>query len=298
MNDRLQLDHGINSLQLDCDEIKTFIFDCDGVLWKGSTLIPKTIETLKYLKSLNKKLLFVTNNSTSSRASYLQKFRKFGLDFIQENEIIGTAYIAALYLKKHLNPQKKVYLIGMQGLKDELSRLNIQIKQDNDYISCMDDMKIIKSDPEIGAVLIGFDIFVNYTKFAKAHTFLLQQDVLFIATNVDSTFPTENGSLPGTGSLVATLSTCTKRSPIVLGKPNTQMLDILISEFDLDPKCTCMIGDRLDTDIAFGKNGNLSTILVLTGVSKREDVDKSLVKPDIILDSIADLLNLKHENFQ
>ena len=272
-------------------DISTFIFDCDGVLWRGSTLIPKTIETLQFLYNLKKKLLFVTNNSSSSRATYLLKFRKLGLDFIQEKDIVCTAYITALYLSKHLEFGKKVYVIGMQGLKEELNNFNIGIKQDDFNISSLEDLQNITTDSEIGAVIVGFDIFVNYTKLARAHTFLSQNDVLFIATSPDSTYPTKNLNLPGTGALVQSLVTSTKRVPIILGKPNSGMLDLLLKEYNLDSKSTVMIGDRLDTDVIFGKNGNLYTILVLSGVSKREDVEKVEIKPDEIMDSIADLMN-------
>jgi ribonucleotide monophosphatase NagD (HAD superfamily) len=99
----------------------------------------------------------------------------------------------------------------------------------------------------------------------------------------------ENGTLPGTGSIVSSIITSTNRQPIVLGKPNLEMLNILLEKFNLNPLETCMIGDRLDTDILFGKKGNLHTILVLSGVSTLKDVENSLIKPDLVINSIVDL---------
>jgi phosphoglycolate/pyridoxal phosphate phosphatase family enzyme len=274
---------------------KNYIFDCDGVLWKGSTLIPGVIETLKVLKSKNKKLLFVSNNSTSSREEYLQKFKKFGIDFIEKSDIINSGYIAALYASKL---KKKVFVIGMDGLIQELKEENIEILENSFLIKEFKDMKLLSTENQVGAVVVGFDLNINYTKLALAHALLKDKDVEFIATNTDSTFPMENGTLPGTGSIVSSIVTSTNRQPIVLGKPNLEMLNILLQKFNLNPLETCMIGDRLDTDILFGKNGNLHTILVLSGVSTLEDVENSLIKPDLVIESIADLRTTAPEAFR
>jgi 4-nitrophenyl phosphatase len=265
-----------------------YIFDCDGVLWKGSSLIPGVVETLKFLKTQNKKLLFVSNNSTASREEYLLKFKKLGLDFIQKSEIVNAGYIAALYASKL---KKKVFVIGMSGLLAELHQQNVDIYENNFVISQIQDMKLLEIKDQVGAVIVGFDLNINYTKLALAHLLLKDEAVEFIATSPDSTFPMENGTLPGTGSIVSALITSTKREPIVLGKPNLEMLTLLLQEFKLDPSQTCMIGDRLDTDILFGKNGNLYTILVLSGVSSFKDLENSCIKPDLVLDSIASLID-------
>lgn len=281
---------------MNLENYKNYIFDCDGVLWKGSSLIPGVVETLKLLHSKNKKLLFVTNNSSKTRLEYLSKFKDFGLDFIQKQDIITSGYIAALYTSSKI--KDKVYVIGMQGLLKELQEENIQIFQNSSFIiKDFTDMKLLDVPQDVGAVIVGFDLHVNYTKLAIAHLLLKNKNVLFIATNVDSTFPMENGTLPGTGAIVSSLINSTSRNPVVLGKPNLEMLNVLMQKFDLNPQETCMIGDRLDTDVLFGKNGNLFTILVLSGVSTLKDLENSRIKPDLVLDSIADLyLNKEIQN--
>ena len=208
-------------------------------------------------------------------------------------DIVGSAYVAALYIKNNLK-SGKVYLIGMKGIEDELRNLGIEFiggESDSEHI-VLDDLKYLKPDPEIGAVVVGLDVNLNYKKLAKAHIYLSNPNVLFVATNLDSTFPCDQVDLPGTGSIVSCLAQSLNRSPIILGKPNVEMLNLLLSEFHLDSKSTVMIGDRLDSDIAFGKNGNLFTILVLTGVSNRKDVEDCDFKPDLILESVGDLTSL------
>ncbi|PKK74565.1 HAD-like protein [Rhizophagus irregularis] len=124
----------------------------------------------------------------------------------------------------------------------------------------------IKQDPEVGAVLCGFDININYLKYAKAYTYLHSNpECLFLLTNDDPTFPA--------------------------GKPNKPMLDCIVQKLSLNPERTCMIGDRLSTDILFGINGNLGTLLVLTGVTEEKDIlaENARIIPDYYISSLGDI---------
>jgi 4-nitrophenyl phosphatase len=138
-------------------------------------------------------------------------------------------------------------------------------------------------DPAVAAVVCGLDTSINYTKLSKAFQYLTRNEgCLFIATNEDSTYPTNGGLLPGAGSISAPLRYSLKRDPVSTGKPHATMLDCVKAKWvvvrffwrvktkvafrhNYDPKKTLMIGDRLDTDIQFGKNGGLDTLLVLSG---------------------------------
>lgn len=225
---------------------------------------------------------------------YVKKFTSYGLD-VTENEIFGSAFAAAEYLA-NVKFQKKAYVLGAQGLLDELDKVGVKYcggyKEDktNPWMSL--DEGYVPDDEEIGAVVVGFDPNINYYKLAKAFTYIQQPGCLFIATNHDSTFPAKGGRfLPGTGTIVGALEIAHGKPAIVCGKPSPYMIDCIKHVVGFDPKRTVMIGDRLDTDIQFGINGGLHTLLVLTGVTSLEDLQKSeTVVPEHYLEKFADLL--------
>ncbi|KAI8896011.1 HAD-like domain-containing protein [Globomyces pollinis-pini] len=275
------------------DQYETFLFDCDGVIWQGTQLIPKVASVLKKLQEKNKRILFVTNNASKSRAQYLSKFTSLGIE-IKVDQIFGSAYCAAYYMANTLKfpTNKKVYVIGMSGITEELQEVGIQYvgaHLDNEPFHDMSEMGLVKENLEsdVGAVLLGFDLHINYKKFANAYSHLMDPECLFLATNSDLTFPVQGGTLPGTGSFLSALGLVAKRTPLVLGKPHQPMLDCIVDKFHLNRERTCMVGDRLDTDIAFGKMGGVGTLLVMTGVTKKEGLEESTIKPDFVIDSLG-----------
>lgn len=133
---------------------------------------------------------------------------------------------------------------------------------------------------------------INYTKLSKAFQYLLNPECHFIETNEDSTYPGAHGLLPGAGSISAPLRFATQRAPVICGKPSSTMLDSIQAKVHFDPKRTIMVGDRLNTDIQFGKNGGLSTLLVLTGITAESDITgpkASPTVPDFVVQSLGDL---------
>ncbi|CAG8485638.1 9982_t:CDS:10 [Scutellospora calospora] len=246
------------------DKFDTFLIDCDGVLWKGDYVIP------------GKKILFVTNNSAKSRADYFKKFKNLNIE-ANEDEIFSSSYASAYYLKNILKfpKDKKIYVIGESGIADELALegirycgLNDNIVQDQPFT-----LEDITPDPEVGAVLCGIDRYINYRKLAKALYYLnTNPGCIFLLTNNDSTFPFHDHVAPGAGAIAAPLITSLNRDPdCIVGKPNKPMMDCIIQKFHLNIERTCMIGDRLETDIKFGINGGITTLLVLTGISSEKD---------------------------
>ncbi|RKP24001.1 HAD-like domain-containing protein [Syncephalis pseudoplumigaleata] len=277
------------------DRHDTFLFDCDGVLWYGHTLIPGVDKTLELLRRKGKRILFVTNNSTQSRQAYTKKFEKLGLS-ASENEIFGSSYAAAVYLQKVVDfpADKQVYVIGQAGICDELDAASIRHNNPADDSSTIDweGVEAITPDPNIGAVLVGFDMEINYRKLAKAYVYLASNPgCLFLATNDDASFPHHGRTFPGTGSMVAAIKGCTGREPRVLGKPHQTMLDCIVAKYDLDRTRTCMVGDRLNTDIQFGVQGGMSTLLVLTGVTSEQELHDARhnITPEYYADSLATL---------
>ncbi|KAL3881235.1 hypothetical protein ACJMK2_027691 [Sinanodonta woodiana] len=275
-----------------------FLLDCDGVLWQTDHVTPigGISQTIELLHSLNKRLLYVTNNSMHGRSMYVEKFKKYGFEAAIEN-IFGVAYAAAVYLKKVSNVTKKVYVLGSKGMIEEMDLLNI------DHFGYGPDPDIPSWNPEellkmnfsddVGAVLIGFDEFLNYNKIFKAASYLTDNTCLYVATNnIESgVLIAPNRRQPLTGCLVTAVTAASKREPVVLGKPNTLMFDCILEQYpSLVKKRTVFIGDSLKADIAFAKNVGIDSALVLTGSTTLETL-KAMpdLQPTYILDSFADL---------
>ncbi len=170
-----------------------------------------------------------------------------------------------------------------------------------DFTSLQNDEAI---DPKVGAVVCGFDMHMSYIKLAKAFKHLTRPGFdgpveagkegggcHFILTNDDSTFPAKGGPLARRRFLSAPLIFSTKRTPTIVGKPHKPMLDCIIATKHFDPKRAIMVGDRLNTDIEFAKEGGIASMLVLTGISKREEIEGEDAKtvPDYLIDSLGDL---------
>ncbi|OZJ02631.1 hypothetical protein BZG36_03840 [Bifiguratus adelaidae] len=278
------------------DKYDNWLFDCDGVLWHGNKLLPGIAEAMKLLRSKGKRVIFVTNNSSISRAKYTQKFDKLGIE-ATEDEIFSSAYAAAVYLRKVVNfPQdKKVYIIGQSGIEDELRAYGIDYAgagADNENMK-EQDFDSITSDPSVGAVLCGIDWHINYKKLAKAYTYLIENEgCMFLLTNDDSTFPSHGRLFPGAGAISAPLTTALGRKPdAIMGKPNHTMLDCIVAQYELDLSKSLMVGDRLDTDIDFGNRGGMDTLCVLTGVSKESEftAPDAPIKPTMYMQSFGEL---------
>ncbi|KAJ2358092.1 hypothetical protein GGF43_001047 [Coemansia sp. RSA 2618] len=275
------------------DQFDTFLFDCDGVLWRGRTVVDGVRESLAMLRARNKRLIFVTNNSSTSRRDYVEKFTNLGIQ-ASVGEIFSSAYATAVYLHDvaKFDTSKKVYVIGGSGIRHELEDVGITAvgHEDTQSVS-LATVGEIEPSTDIGAVVCGIDYDISYRKLATAHVNLTENpDCLFVATNDDRTLPGGKHMYPGSGSLLSVLTHSTLRKPLVMGKPNVQMLECVLQKCQLDPQRTCMVGDRLDTDILFGIRGSLSTLCVLTGVAD----EAAILAPDApqatyYMDSLGDL---------
>ncbi|KAF2258370.1 2-phosphoglycolate phosphatase [Lojkania enalia] len=295
-----------------------FLFDCDGtcdlyqrdqlcnpedgVLWSGDHLFPKVAETVEMLRSKGKRLVFVTNNSTKSRADYKKKFDKLGISANVE-EVFGSAYSAAVYIARILTlpaPRNKVFVLGESGIEQELDAEGVPYVGGTDPAFRRDiepeDFTNLANgsalDPDVGIVLSGLDFHLNYLKMSIAFQYL-QRGAIFLATNTDSTLPMAHSLFPGAGSAGAGLVKAIGREALPLGKPSQAMMDAIEGKFHFDRSRACMIGDRMNTDIQFGIEGKLGgTLAVLTGVSKKEEflTEGAPTVPMAYVDSLGDLL--------
>ncbi|RZC94395.1 hypothetical protein C5167_026128 [Papaver somniferum] len=332
------------------NSVEAFLFDCDGVIWKGDKLIEGVTETLEMLRSKGKKLVFVTNNSSKSRKQYAKKFRSLGVP-VNEEEIFSSSFAAAMYLKVNKFPQdKKIYVIGQEGILEELELAGFQSlggpedgkKSVEPKSNCH-----FEYDKNVGAVVVGIDHYINYYKLHYA-TLCIRENpgCLFIATNRDATGPmSDSQEWPGAGCMVGAVCGSTQKEPIVVGKPATFMMDFLLQnemgwlkfvalgiqdfmglspvleqfldsqnfydgtaqaamlkhineiQFQIDTSKMCMVGDRLDTDILFGKNAGCKTLLVLSGITSLSALQdpSNNIKPDYYASKVADILKFLEE---
>ncbi|XP_022291086.2 glycerol-3-phosphate phosphatase-like [Crassostrea virginica] len=256
--------------------VDNFLFDCDGVLWNANEVIPGSLETVKGLKALGKRIFYVTNNSTKTRAEYAQKCVKLGFP-ATEDDIVCTSYISALYLH-NMNFKGKIYVVGNPSIGAELDRFGLRHTgigpdpPDEDQ-PAFQPVSGLDLDPEIKCVLVGFDKYISYPKIMKAASYARQEGNIFLATNEDSHLPMDVPYVvPGTGSIVASVKVAARKEPLVMGKPQTNMFKCLQEAHNLDPSRCMMVGDRCNTDISMATNCGMRSLLVLTGVSTLADV--------------------------
>lgn len=181
------------------DSVDSVLFDCDGVIWRGDQAIPGAPEVINALKKHGKRVFFVTNNSTKTRKMYADKLGKLGFNATEE-EVFGTAYCSAIYLKTVCKVEGKVYLIGSNAMRQELEKMDIQpLGVGPDPISGVQiDWANVPLDREVQAVLVGFDEHFSYMKLNRALQYLCNPDCQFVGTNTDTRLPLEGGkAVPG-----------------------------------------------------------------------------------------------------
>ncbi|RWS03196.1 Phosphoglycolate phosphatase-like protein [Dinothrombium tinctorium] len=296
LNDRKAVEDFVNRFDY-------IICDCDGVLWIDKDVIPGAPQTLNKLRSLGKKIIFATNNSTKTREEFLNKLKTFG--FVANlKELFPSSYTTAIYLQM-IKFSGKVYILGSSGIAKELAKVHIEsfgVGPDETPSNWSPGMADFDLDPNVKAVAVGFDNQLSFPKLAKACSYVKNPKCLFIATNRDETYPSSKPEVvvPGPGALVSAIETVTGRESISLGKPGTFFFDcIRYIHPEIDPKRTVMIGDRLTTDMVFGHNNGLKTFHVQTGIGTFEEMidfarsDKSedqLCVPEYYAKSLAQIL--------
>ncbi|KAG7572708.1 HAD-like superfamily [Arabidopsis suecica] len=282
------------------DSVDTFLFDCDGVIWKGETLIDGVSQTLDLIRSKGKNVVFVTNNSVKSRRQYAEKFRSLGVPSVTQDEIFSSSFAAAMYLKVNNFPKdKKVYVIGGEGVLEELQTAGftgLGGPEDGEKKAQWKSNCLFEHDKSVGAVVVGLDPNINYYKLQYG-TLCVRENpgCLFIATNRDAVgHMTDLQEWPGAGCMVAAMCGSTEREPIVVGKPSTFMMDFLLQKFGTETSRMCMVGDRLDTDILFGQNAGCKTLLVLTGVTSESNLLEkgNKIEPDYYTSTVSDIIKL------
>ncbi|ODN30952.1 HAD family hydrolase [Fervidobacterium thailandense] len=252
---------------------KLFILDIDGTFYLSGK--PFDGSKLFYETVLKKgcRLVFLTNNSNKSIDSYLEEFRRLGFQLSRE-QIVTAGVATAEYLLEEFGP-KRVYVVGTEEIKEEFRRVGHTVVED---------------DPEI--VVVTFDLMLTYEKIRKA-TIFVSRGALFVVTNPDLNCPSVDGPLPDAGAIASVVRKASGVYPnIVFGKPEPRLIDMIIRHHGLSPNETCVVGDRIYTDILAGIRSGTLTVLVLTGEATAEDGLRGPVKPHIIVQDIGTLAKI------
>jgi 4-nitrophenyl phosphatase len=258
---------------------KGFIFDMDGVLYRGKMALPGVEDLFNTLTLREIPFLLATNNSMATPATYVQRMASMGVT-VEEADIQTSATATRDFLvDNEETPDDAVILtVGMPALGEQLSmRTSFRILGDDEPAS------------EANVVVAGLDLTFTYDKMKRACE-AIEHGARFVATNADDRLPTETGYQPGAGAVVAGIERATHVSPIVVGKPEPLMMIKGVDRLGCKPGEAVMVGDRLDTDIAAAYRAGLMTALVLTGVAARGDLAHAEVLPDYVFADLPALL--------
>jgi HAD superfamily hydrolase (TIGR01450 family) len=250
-------------------DIKTFLFDMDGTVYLGEQLLPGALECFDTLKEKGRNFYFLTNNSSRHAGFYASKLRKMGLSWCTPNHIITSGEACVFHLQR-IKPQARVFLLGTRELEMEFLRGGFTLVQD---------------DPDF--VVLGFDKTLTYRKLDRACALILQ-GTPFFATHPDLACPGDERPLLDMGCIIKAIEALTGKSPRIFGKPYPEMIEYALWRTQGQKETMAMIGDRLYTDIAMGKRAGITTILVLTGETRIEDVPASSWQPDLVFPSLKE----------
>lgn len=253
-------------------EIETWLTDMDGVLVHENTALPGAAEFINELRRNNRRFLVLTNNPIYTPRDLSARLKRSGLDVPEE--YIWTSALATAEFVSHQIPNGSAFVIGEAGLTTALHEAGYILSDNNpDY------------------VILGETRTYSFESITTAIR-LIMGGARFICTNPDATGPSEHGLIPAAGAVAALVTKATGHEPYFVGKPNPVMFRTALNRVGGHSETTAMIGDRMDTDVIAGVEAGLNTFLVLTGITQRSQVEESPFRPDKVVNSIKDLIEV------
>jgi 4-nitrophenyl phosphatase len=253
----------------DLHSLRAVISDMDGVLWRGDAPLPGVAEFFGGLRRRGIPFVLATNNATATFAEVSRRLSALGLPLSQQ-EVLTSARAAASFLRHQLPPGASVLAVGEAGLTSALSHAGFHL---------------IGHAEQAAAVVAGLDRFVTWAKLTEA-ALAIRGGALFVATNMDPTFPSERGLVPGAGALIAVLETACGCHPIVIGKPEPHLFLEALEYLHAPPEATLVLGDRIETDIVGGQRAGMPTALLMTGVTTPQILAGSPIRPDWVFEDL------------
>lgn len=267
------------SLQQKIRDVRGVLLDMDGVLYVGESPLPGVQDFLDYLDDTDRHWLCITNNSTRTPELFVDKLKKMNVRVRPEN-VLGSAQATAQWLGHRVplqgDSRGKVIMLGEEGLRTALLEEQFELVDD-------------PFEAEFAVVGINFQLV--YQMLADV-TLAVRNGARFIGTNPDTSFPSERGQIPGTGSVIALIESATGVSPEIIGKPNRGMYDLAMERLNVEIHETMMVGDRYETDIIGAAKLGMTTVGVLTGISTETEFKEAELPPHIVLGDIPALLDL------
>lgn len=258
------------------EKMKLYLFDMDGTLYLGSRLYDFTVELLSQIRRTGGKYLFITNNSSKSVADYVKKLRSMGIEATRE-DFMTSSQATAYYLHRHHEGQR-LYVCGTESLKEELRSEGFAVTENIDEVDC---------------IVMGFDTELTFQKLHDVSYLLLTRpDIPYIATNPDLVCPTEFGSVPDCGSVCGMIYNATGKRPVVIGKPSPLMPQLAMERLGCTKEETCVVGDRIYTDVKSGLNAGCIGILVMSGETTPQILAQSPDRPHLVLESGREILDV------
>jgi NagD protein len=250
---------------------KNFIIDMDGVLVQGNQIIPGADVFIRSLLEQERKFLLLTNNPMYTPRDLAHRLQESGIE-IQDKQIFTSALATASFLNRQ-RPNGKAYVLGESGLTQAIH-----------------DIGYIITDMNPDYVVLGETLAYDFQMIKKAIRLIHDHGARFIATNPDSSGPSKGGLVPACGAMAALIQEASGIAPYFVGKPNALMMRTALNYLNVHSENTIMIGDRMDTDIVAGVTSGMDTILVLSGVTNKKDIDKFPYLPTHIKKSVADII--------
>jgi HAD superfamily hydrolase (TIGR01450 family) len=258
------------------EDIRCFALDMDGTIYLGEQWIEGAVDFLEKIEESGRSYVFLTNNSSKNAAVYVEKLHRMGLD-VEEDKIVTSGQATIYYLKQHF-PGKKVFLLGNPLLQEEFLQAGIVLEEEH---------------PDV--VVTAFDTSLDYQKMCRVCDHV-RAGLPYIATHPDYNCPTETGFIPDAGAIHAFIHASAFRYPDrIIGKPNGDIIEYLTERVNqkqpgIAREQIAMVGDRLYTDIAAGRNNGLKSVLVLSGEAAMQDAEQSEVLPHLIFKSVKDII--------
>ena len=251
---------------------KLFLLDMDGTLYLGDRLFDCTPTFLENIKKSGGRYLFLTNNSSKSALSYVEKLKKLGIEACEDDFVTSVNATCRYLLEHHKN--EKIYAFGTASFRKELLECGLNV--------------VTQPDSDVSVLVIGFDTELTFEKLEHA-CILLNKGVSFVATNPDWVCPTEYGSVPDCGSVCEMLFRATGKRPKVIGKPQPDMVYMALAKTGTSTEDALLIGDRLYTDIACGNAAGIDTAFVLSGEGTLSDIEETGVTPTFVLKNVGEI---------
>lgn len=250
-----------------------YAFDLDGTVYLGEELLPGAADTIAGLRATGARIVFVTNKPLHSRSEYADKLASLGIPAVAADVVTAIDALVAYLLARHRG--RRVLPVAESLVCDELERAGFALTDD---------------PAQADVVVVSFDRTFSYAKLLAAFRAVRERDAPIIATNPDAYCPTPEGGLPDCAAMLAAIEASTSaRAEAIVGKPSAYMAAAVLERLGVEPSDVAVVGDRLITDVALGQSVGAAGILVLTGATTADEIERSAITPDYVVETLYDL---------